>query len=77
LGDTAYGTTIEGVSARAGWGSMTAIQQMAVYPFDDNLVSRPGPRMVEGLEQLARLIHPELFAQQAEYSNEAGGHGEA
>ena len=67
LGDTAYGTTIEGVSARAGWGSMTAIRQNAVYPFDDNLVSRPGPRMVDGLEQLARLIHPELFGQQSEY----------
>jgi iron complex transport system substrate-binding protein len=67
LGDTAYGTTIEGVSARAGWATMTAIKRKAVFPFDDNLVSRPGPRMVDGLEQLARLIHPELFAQQAEY----------
>jgi iron complex transport system substrate-binding protein len=63
LGDTAYGTTVEGVSARAGWGTMTAIKQKSVHPFDDNLVSRPGPRMVDGLEQLARLIHPELFAQ--------------
>jgi iron complex transport system substrate-binding protein len=42
---------------------MTAIKQKSVHPFDDNLVSRPGPRMVDGLEQLARLIHPELFAQ--------------
>jgi iron complex transport system substrate-binding protein len=32
-----------------------------VYTFDDNLVSRPGPRIVEGLETLAKLIHPELF----------------
>jgi iron complex transport system substrate-binding protein len=63
LGDTAYGTTVEGVSARAGWESMAAIKLKAVYPFDDNLVSRPGPRMVDGLEQMARLIHPELFAQ--------------
>ena len=63
LGDTAYGTTVEGVSARAGWGTMTAIKQKSVYPFDDNLVSRPGPRMVDGFEQMARLIHPELFAQ--------------
>jgi iron complex transport system substrate-binding protein len=29
--------------------------------FDDNLVSRPGPRLIEGLETLAKLIHPELF----------------
>jgi iron complex transport system substrate-binding protein len=32
-----------------------------MYIFDDNLVSRPGPRVVDGLEELARLIHPELF----------------
>jgi iron complex transport system substrate-binding protein len=28
---------------------------------DGNLVSRPGPRIVEGLEALARLIHPDRF----------------
>ena len=32
-----------------------------VYAIDGNLVSRPGPRIVDGLEQLARLIHPEIF----------------
>jgi iron complex transport system substrate-binding protein len=32
-----------------------------VFPFDDNLVSRPGPRLVDGLEALARLLHPGVF----------------
>lgn len=32
-----------------------------VYAIDGNLTSRAGPRIVDGLEQLARLIHPELF----------------
>ena len=32
-----------------------------VYGVDTDLVSRPGPRIVDGLEQLARMIHPELF----------------
>jgi iron complex transport system substrate-binding protein len=32
-----------------------------VYPFDDNLASRPGPRLVDGLEALAGILHPELF----------------
>jgi iron complex transport system substrate-binding protein len=32
-----------------------------VYGMDGNLVSRPGPRIVEALEQLAKMIHPELF----------------
>lgn len=32
-----------------------------VYDTDSNLTSRPGPRIVDGLEELARLIHPEIF----------------
>ncbi len=33
-----------------------------IYAVDGNLVSRPGPRIVDGLEELARLIHPEIFS---------------
>ncbi len=32
-----------------------------VYEVDTNLVSRPGPRIIDGLEKLAELIHPEMF----------------
>jgi iron complex transport system substrate-binding protein len=31
-----------------------------VYHLDDDLISRPGPRIVEGLEQMAERIHPEV-----------------
>jgi iron complex transport system substrate-binding protein len=61
LGDAAYGVTPESVAARAGWENMPAVKIGQIYTFDDNLVSRPGPRLVDGLEELARLIHPELF----------------
>lgn len=61
LGDAAWGATPESVAARPGWNALTAVQQGKVFPFDDNLVSRPGPRLVDGLEQLARLLHPDLF----------------
>ncbi|MGA2111780.1 MAG: cobalamin-binding protein [Anaerolineales bacterium] len=61
LGDAAYGITVASVKARPGWGVMNAVKNNAVFPFDDNLVSRPGPRLVDGLEAMARLIHPELF----------------
>ncbi len=62
LGDYVWGgVTPEDVAARVGWDSLTAVQSERVYPFDDNLVSRPGPRMVDGLEELAQLLHPELF----------------
>jgi iron complex transport system substrate-binding protein len=61
LGDSAYGVTPESVAARAGWESISAVKNEAVYPFNDDLASRPGPRMVDGLEAMARLIHPEVF----------------
>ena len=39
-----------------------AVQTGRVYGLDADLVLRPGPRLVEGLERLARLLHPEAFA---------------
>ena len=38
-----------------------ARQSGSVYTCDDNLVQRPGPRLVEGLEWFAHFIHPEIF----------------
>ena len=61
LGDSAYGVTAESVAARPGWDALAAVQEGRIYPFDDNLMSRPGPRLVDGLEQLAKLLHPEAF----------------
>jgi iron complex transport system substrate-binding protein len=64
LGDALWGgVTVESVKARAGWEALTAVQNDQIFPFDDNLVSRPGPRLVDGLEELAHLLHPELFDQ--------------
>lgn len=60
LGDSNFGTTAESVKARAGWDVLDAVKNDRIFPFDDNLVSRPGPRLVDGLEQLAKLLHPEL-----------------
>jgi iron complex transport system substrate-binding protein len=62
LGDSVWGgVTSEDVAARPGWQEIAAVNSGKVYPFDDNLVSRPGPRLVNGLEELARLLHPEVF----------------
>lgn len=61
LGDSNYGITVDQVSARPGWETLGAVQNEQVYPFNDDLVSRPGPRLVDGLEELAALLHPELF----------------
>ena len=61
LGDALWGTTPEMVSARTGWDGIKAVQNGKIIPFNDDLVSRPGPRLVEGLEELAKAIHPELY----------------
>jgi len=61
LGDANYGVTAEMVKGRPGWSVITAVRDSAIYPIDDILISRPGPRIIDGLEALARIIHPELF----------------
>ena len=60
LGDAAYGTTPAQVKARPGWSVMTAVKTGAIRPIDDNLVSRPGPRIIEALRALALAINPTL-----------------
>jgi len=61
LGDAAYGTTPEQVAARAGWNTIDAVVNGKVFAFNDDLVSRPGPRLVDALEELSKLLHPELY----------------
>ncbi len=61
LGDAAYGMTAELVAARAGWGNLKAVQEEKIYAFNDDLVSRPGPRLVDALEELSKLLHPEVY----------------
>lgn len=64
LGDTAFGVTIESIAERAGWGDLTAVKEGNIFAFDDNLASRPGPRLVDGLEELLKILHPELVPAQ-------------
>jgi iron complex transport system substrate-binding protein len=44
------------------WPSLEAVKRNQLVSVPSTLVDRPGPRLVEGLEQLARAIHPELPA---------------
>jgi iron complex transport system substrate-binding protein len=41
--------------------SLPAVQEGRLYGRPSNALLRPGPRLVEGFEALARLIHPERF----------------
>ncbi|MCJ7489102.1 MAG: helical backbone metal receptor [Thermoplasmata archaeon] len=55
-------TTADEISSRPGWDVITAVSEGDIYSMDDNLLSRYGPRIVDGLEDLAALLHPDLFA---------------
>jgi iron complex transport system substrate-binding protein len=61
LGDARYGVSPESIAQRPGWENLAAVKNGQVMPFNDDLVSRPGPRLVDALEELAKLLRPELF----------------
>jgi iron complex transport system substrate-binding protein len=64
LGDTEspmQPQTPELVRRRPGWGAVPAVRAGRVYPLPSDLVTRPGPRLPEGMERVARLLHPERF----------------
>ncbi len=54
-------TTVQSLSERPGWDGIAAVQAGRVIPIDTNWVDRPGPRLVDALEAMARALHPELF----------------
>jgi len=41
--------------------SIPAVKERRVYTYNSDKILRPGPRIGEGLEEIARLIHPECF----------------
>lgn len=64
---TTYGYYVEnptaGVLKREGWAEVPAIKNGDVFDVDSDTVTRPGPRLIEGVETLAELIYPEIFKQ--------------
>ncbi|WP_421378652.1 ABC transporter substrate-binding protein [Bacillus salacetis] len=62
---TTYGYYTENpkelVMSREGWGDVPAIKNENVYDVHSDLVTRTGPRLVQGVEELAEAVYPELF----------------
>jgi len=62
LGDDANYTTAADVAARPGWADITAVKDGKVIPIADYvLVTRPGPRLADGLRALIEALHPEAL----------------
>ncbi len=49
------------VAARDGWGTISAVVNHKMYTVSGDIIDEPGPRQVESLEILAKIIHPEIF----------------
>ena len=51
--------TVESIKERSGYENMDAVVNDRVYILDGNVMSRPGPRIIDALEALVEAIHPE------------------
>ena len=51
----------EGIKNAVGYKDLDAVKEGRLYEIDNNLLDRQGPRLADGLTELARIIHPELF----------------
>ena len=63
MSTTNFYDTIQAVKDRPGWSSITAVQNDAIYEIEADIVSRTGPRLVDALEAIAKMVHPEIFGQ--------------
>ncbi len=64
LADHPYGETKESVMARPGWEKISAVVNGRIVELTQeqgDIVSRPGPRVVDALELIARALHPDAF----------------
>jgi iron complex transport system substrate-binding protein len=62
---TTYGFYIEDpvgtITSREGWQDMNAVKNKQVVDVNSDKVTRPGPRLVEGVEEVAKAVYPDLF----------------
>jgi iron complex transport system substrate-binding protein len=63
MGRENFYETIEAVEDRPGWDTITAVQNGALYEINADIISRSGPRLVDALEILAKMVHPEIFGE--------------
>jgi iron complex transport system substrate-binding protein len=64
LGDAPFGQSVEALAARPGWDVVPAVREgrvVALSQREVDVTSRPGPRIVDGLEAVAQVVRPELF----------------
>ncbi|MEW4283491.1 ABC transporter substrate-binding protein [Priestia koreensis] len=62
---TTYGAytkgAVEQLLSRPAWKNVTAVKDKAVTDVDGDLVTRPGPRLAEGLKEIAKAVYPDVY----------------
>lgn len=62
---TTYGSYVDDpvaeITQRDGWEDVSAVKNEQIYDVDEDLVNRPGPRLVDGVEELGKVIYPDVF----------------
>jgi len=61
LADAEFGASLESLRERPGWAEIAAVQSGRVVPVDPDVTNRPGPRIVDGLELIAKALYPDRF----------------
>jgi iron complex transport system substrate-binding protein len=61
MGIESFWGDFETVTARPGWSSINAVKNDQMYAVNGDIIDEPGPRQVDSLEILAKIIHPEIF----------------
>jgi iron complex transport system substrate-binding protein len=59
--DADAGVTVAAIGERPGWADIAAVRDGRVIEVDPDVASRPGPRIVEALEMVARALYPDRF----------------
>ena len=49
------------VSTRPGWDNISAVTNNRIYKMDSDLINRPGPRIKQGISEMAKLIYPNTY----------------
>lgn len=52
---------VANIIARKGWQNVEAVKNNRVLELDSDMVTRTGPRIVDGLESIAKALYPDLF----------------
>ncbi len=55
------GDVKEAIAVANGYDELTAIKEGRIFEIDNNLLDRQGPRLAQGLKELAKILHPDVF----------------